>query len=342
MRPELLTVVSCYFNHRRNPALLKNAREWLERTQDSGVKVIFVEHQLGERPFEFDPAKHPHVTLIQLRGTAEHELWLKEALLKVGFARLPEEARYICWEDADVEHSKSDWAGETVQMLQHHRVGQTWTHAVDLDGGGEVMPNEWGQDVDRSFSAAFRDGDIDTPAGRTMLPQRQGLPGPILAKEGYYGAIEDRPKDGGKSSKRDHRQHYGYSWAARRSVLQGVGLIDWLVTGSADYHMALAFAGIKSRVGNESSTGYARRISEYATRCEEFVKQDVGVVPGIIMAHFHGEKAKRFYLSRHAVMSASQFDPDRDLAYGTDGLPQLVGDNRVLRDGLRRYFMRRN
>jgi hypothetical protein len=60
------------------------------------------------------------------------------------------------------------------------------------------------------------------------------------------------------------------------------------------------------------------------------------------MAHFHGPKNKRFYISRHSVMTASGFDPDRDLSHGADGLPQLIGDNRVLRDGLRRYFMRRN
>ena len=39
MRAELLHVIGCYFNHRRNPHLLRNARTWLERTQDAGVKV---------------------------------------------------------------------------------------------------------------------------------------------------------------------------------------------------------------------------------------------------------------------------------------------------------------
>ena len=155
-----------------------------------------------------------------------------------------------------------------------------------------------------------------------------------------YDHCTDPVKMGVKS---DRRQHFGYSWAARRDVLQGIGgFMDWLVTGSADYHMALAFAGLTSRIGEESSAGYRRRIREFAARCNEFVKQDVGVVPGAILAHYHGPKAKRFYISRHAVMTSSGFDPDRDVSYGVDGLPHLVGDNRVLRDGLRRYFMRRN
>ena len=41
--------------------------------------MIFVEHQIGERPYEFDPMIYPHVQLIQLHCTAAHELWLKEA-----------------------------------------------------------------------------------------------------------------------------------------------------------------------------------------------------------------------------------------------------------------------
>ena len=334
MRAELLYVISCYFNHRRNPHLLRNARAWLERSQDSGARVIFVEHQIGERPYEFDPMMFPHVQLIQLRGTAAHELWLKEALLKRALGYLPEDARYVCWEDADVEHARKDWAPETVQMLQNHRVGQTWTHAIDFGPGGEVMTNEWGHDVDRSFAAAWRDGDVKCPAGDVLLDKA----GKCMPQDGYYGSGETGPV----ASKRDRRQHYGYSWAARRDVLQGVGFIDWLVTGSADYHMALAFAGLTSRIGEESSDGYRRRIREYARNCNEFVRQDIGVVPGTLMAHFHGPKNKRFYISRHSVMTASGFDPDRDLSTGGDGLPQLVGDNRVLRDGLRRYFMRRN
>ena len=287
--------------------------------------------------FEFDPAKYPHVNLLQLRGSDAHELWLKEALTKAGMARLPQDAKYVCWEDADVEHARPDWAAETVQMLQNHRLGQTWSHAIDFGPQGEVMRNEWGNDADRSFSAAFLAGDLPTPAGNVLIPEAIAKCGTPV--EGYgSGSCEAKAE-----YKRDHRQHFGYSWAARREVLQGIGgVMDWLVTGSADYHMARAFAGLPSDVKSDATPGYRRRLNEFARRCDEFVKQDIGCVPGTLLAHYHGPKVKRFYFTRHAVLSAGQFDPDVDLAYGMDGLPQLVGDNRVLRDGLRRYFMRRN
>ena len=216
MRADLLHAVSCYFNARRNPYLLLNAKTWLERTQDSGVHVTFVEHQIGDRPFEFTHEKYPHVNLIQLRGTDAHELWLKEALTKAGMARLPQDAKYVCWEDADVEHALPAWAAETVQMLQNHRVGQTWSHAIDFGPQGEVMRNEWGNDADRSFSAAFLAGDLPTPVGNVLIPEAVCKASPV---EGYGSG-----SCGGKAEyKRDFRQHFGYSWAARREVLQGIG-----------------------------------------------------------------------------------------------------------------------
>jgi len=336
MRAENLHVLSCYFNHRRNSHLLKNAREWLKRTLDDGVTVHMAEHQIGERPFELTAEEFPHVHFHHVRGHAAHEVWLKEALIKKLMTLLPDHVKYVCWEDADVEHARRDWAAETIQMLQHHRVGQTWVHAIDMGPSGGVMRNEWGNDVDRSFSAAFIAGDVHSPLGDLLHEGRPRRKRHVPA-EGYAPAREE---DDGPQI--DYRQHYGYSWAARRSTLEGVGLIDWLVTGSADYHMALGYAGIESNVAEDSSHGYRRRIREFQRLCEEHVKQDIGCVPGTIMAHYHGPKANRFYISRHAILTRSGFDPDKDLAYGLDGMPYLTGDNRVLRDGLRRYFSRRN
>ena len=335
MRADLLHVVGVYSNPRRFASRLRLAREWIEHMHESGVRLILVQHAFGERPYDFD-ADDPllrGVNLVSLRGGPEHELWLKEGLVNAGFARVPEEAKYLCWEDADVRHVRSDWAAETVHMLQHYRVGQTWAQTIDLGPQGEVMTNEWGHDVDRSFCAAWLAGDIDEPTDGYGQPQSRAL----FAR---------------RTGEKDWRQHYGYSWAIRRDALKGLGrLLDWMVTGSADYHMALGFCGkLRSVTERELadhrekglSHGYVRRLREFAQRCEEHIRQDIGCVPGTLIHGFHGPKKNRFYIGRKDILIESGFDPDVDLAADVNGLPTLVTDNRLLRDGLRRYNVQRN
>ncbi len=328
MRPDLLHVVGVYSNPRRFDARVRLLREWIPRQLDAGVKLTLVLHAFGDRPHDLNPVDPllKHVNLVLLRGGPEHELWLKEGLVNAGLARLPESAKYICWEDTDIQHIRPDWASETVHMLQHYRVGQTWSHAMDLGPNGECVRNEWGNDVDRSFCAAWLDGDV----------------GAITPDYGSTAPLQSRALLANKV-KRDGRTHFGFSWAMRRDALTGIGrLLDWMITGSADYHMALAFAGLPLPEDTRMAPGYNRRLREFAKRAHEHIRQDIGCVPGTIMHGWHGPKRNRFYLSRFDILTESGFDPDVDLAYDVNGLPTLVTDNRLLRDGLRRYNVQRN
>ena len=263
MKASLLHVVGAYFNHWRAPHRSQLARKWVKDALDSGANVTFVEHALGERPYEFS-AEDPdfkHVNLVQIRGDERYEVGLlKEGLLNYGFSRLPEDARYVCWQDMDVAHVRPDWAAETVHMLQHYFVGQTWTHSVDLDEAGNVMRNEWGNDADRSFSAAFAAGDVTHDSGAYLPPR----------------ALIDAAR------KPDARSHSGYSWAIRRSALTGIGrLVDWDIIGSADYQMARCFAGaFAGKFDFAASPAYVRRYAEFARLCDLHIRQSVGVVPG--------------------------------------------------------------
>ena len=326
-----LHVVGVYSNPRRWASRERLFLEWMQRTMETpGVHLTVVEHAFGERPFLISDAVHDF-DLVQFRGGPEHELWLKEGLVNAGFAsilRRHPDAKYLCWEDADVTHVHPSWADETVHMLQHHRVGQTWTHAVDLDPGYSCATNEHGKDVDRSFCAAWLAGDI-------QLPKDQAQSRALLTH----------------SKITDWRQHYGYSWAIRADALKGIGrLIDWMVTGSADYHMSMGFCGKmlsitdKELADNRSglSAGYVRRLREFGAKCHDHIRQDLGCVPGIIMHHWHGNKKQRAYIGRKDIIIESGFDPDIDLVYDVHGLPTLATDNRLLRDGLRRYSYSRN
>jgi hypothetical protein len=327
MYSDLLHVVAVFSNPRRYASRERLARAFISHMLASGVCLTMVEHAFGERPFVFAPsdAGAQGWSLVQVRGGANQELWIKEALQKIGVRTLPNDWRYLALIDADITFTRADWAAETVQMLQHHRVGQNWSHSVDLGPNGEVLRNEWGNDADRSFSAAWLAGDVSGPVEGYGVGQPQSRA--LLANKGA----------------RDWRQHYGYAWAFRREAWDGIGgLPDWLVTGSADYHAALAFAGKLDRSEAYVSPGATRRLREFADRCDAFVRQDIGCVPGTILHGFHGSKRNRVYLTRKDILVESQFDPDKDLTHDWQGIPSLAGDNRLLRDGLRRLMVIRN
>jgi hypothetical protein len=318
-----LHVVAGYSNHRRYQVRPRLLKLWLQHMLDSGVTLTVVQHTLGDRAHDLDPDKDPnlkHVNLVSLRGGPEQEIWLQHALYNVGFSRLPEDAKFVAWQDTDLFYIRDDWPLETLHMLQHHRIGQTWTHSVDLDPNGNVIANEWDNLIDRSFCAAWHRGDVEPLTTRAML---------------------------GAGSTTDWRRHTGFGWAIRRDILRGLGrLIDWLVAGSGDYHMALGFCGqlralvakaLREGWDKKYSAAYYRKLLEWADRCDEWVRQDIGVVDGTILHSWHGSKKNRYYGAREEILTEAHFDPDRDIGYDVHGVPMLVGDNRALRDGLRRY-----
>src|ERR1700733_7993952 len=183
-----LHVVAGYSNHRRYRVRPRLLAYWLEHMLDSGVTLTVVQHTLGDRAPDLDADKDPnlkHVNLISLRGGAEQEVWLQHALYNVGFSRLPDTARWVAWADTDLFFVRKDWATETLHMLQHHRIGQAWTHSVDLDPNGNVIANEWSNLVDRSFCAAWHRGDVEPLTTRAML---------------------------GAGSTTDWRRHTGFMW----------------------------------------------------------------------------------------------------------------------------------
>jgi hypothetical protein len=326
-----LHVVTAYTNFRQSKVRPRLTRQWLEEIQDSGATVCLVEFALGERPYEFSSDELKHVRLIQLRGGSEYEIWIRDAQIMVGFNSYPN-ARYFCWADADIHHRNNDWVMDTLHMLQHNRVGQTWTHTYDLDPKGNVARNEWGNDVDRSFCAAWLAGDIDIRPGQYAAQFPKSMLDP------------KKPKD--------WRSHTGYSWAIRRDALQGIGrLMDWLITGSSDWHMALGFCGNLRQFVYDSlakkdqyvySSSYYNRMLDFADKCDKHIRQDIGCVNGVLEHGWHGSKKNRFYGSRESILQEGHFDPDQHLGWDPHGIPYLKDNNIIIRDGLQRLNRMKN
>lgn len=309
-----LYVIAVVSNPVRWASRAKLYREFAERMAVPGVQLVTVEQAFGDRPFVLtQPDSRWHV---QVRAGAESEVWVKESLINIGFRHLAGQApewRYAAWIDADVQFVRPDWASETVEALQHHRVVQPFSHAIDL------MPSMHHRGDTESFCYAYWNEPelLEKCAGR-----------------GY-----------GKPPIPAHKLHPGYAWALRREVWEGIkGLIDWCPMGSADHHMAWAFVGKIAEAidGYATSPAYRRRAHEFQARCEEHVMHDLGYVPGTLLHHWHGKKRERFYVERKAALAKTGFCPDRDLTYNAQGLLVLQGKNLKLRDALRRYFRSRN
>ena len=156
----------------------------------------------GGRQFEVTQAGNPRH--LQLRTS--HEIWHKENALNLLIQRLPAEAKYVAWIDADVKFSRPDWAQETLQLLQHYDVLQMFSHAQDVGPNYEPLTTTPG------FLYKWVT-DQPSPHEPKFMAQKPAY--------GYYSVHSGQ------------FWHPGFAWAAKRSALESVGmLIDHAILGA--------------------------------------------------------------------------------------------------------------
>lgn len=301
MRADLLHVVTARTNPKRWSVPPAHYREFEQHMLDSGVHLTVVECALGDRPWEADG--HPHVQHVGVR--AKSLLWHKENLINIGISRLPPEARYIAWIDADIEFRNPNWASDTVHALQQYAVVQPWSEALDLGPDGSPMLIK-GQHVHTSFCKVWR----------------------------YQGEVQPEPYG---------YAHPGYAWASRRDVLDNVGgLLDISGLGAADHQMAKAMIGQpESSIHGQTSRGYQDAILNWAVLAEKYIKGNLGFVQGVIEHKFHGAKANRKYQERWDILVKHKFDPRTDLKRNTYGVWELAGNKPELQRDIDSYFGQR-
>lgn len=268
------------------------------------VHLVTVEHAFGDRHHEVTDADNPdHV---QVRGN--HELWMKENLINIGVRELPRDWKYMAWIDADVEFYNKDWAQETLHQLQHHQVLQLFETAVDLGPRNNVVQLHHG------FCSQHRKG------------------APRVLNAGKYG--------GGQKV----FWHPGFAWACRREFYENVdGLLDFGVLGAGDHHMSLGLIGAaKESMPSGLNSNYVKAVLEWEKKAQRAAQGNIGFVEGSILHHWHGPKAKRYYIERWDVLKKHQFDPEADIRYDSQGLIELAGNKPGLRDDIRAYFRARD
>jgi hypothetical protein len=310
-------------------------RRFEKHMYDSGVDLVTVEIQQGERPFQVTEEGNPNH--VQLRTYSE--MWHKENALNIAARRLYEiypDWKYMAWIDADIKFMNEGWAAETLSMLQRYRILQLWSTCIDLDGDMNPLVVGGVPKVIRSFCWCYRESFRNPDAiGVNVDGKNQYNKG--LGDWKDYAALT-RPF-----------WHSGFAWAIRRDTYEDLGgcydggLFEIGILGSGDHHMALAFIEeVERSLPRSVGTRYMDLLIEYQNRCKQFVRRDIGYIDGGIAHFFHGSKINRRYRDRWSILQNNGYDPTYDLKRDMSGLFMLTDRNIQLRDEIRAYFEMRN
>lgn len=309
-----LYVITMISNPVRYRSRYELYRKFEESMKQAGANLITIELAFGTRPFVI--TERDNLNHIQLRTI--DELWHKENALNIAInyvAQLDPEAKYIAWVDADVLPMRPvrEWLEETVQELQHYQFVQMFETAIDLDPNHAMIGTPA-----VSFMAQYVKSGY-------QLPTRGGF------WEDYYDKAVGHP---------------GYAWAANIDALTAVGnLIDFSILGAGDRHMALGLIGCMDQSFGTRGEAYIRKLMEWQSRAERWIKRDVGFVRGSIFHFWHGAKQNRQYVSRWKILTENKYNPETDIKTDHQGLYQLETwtDRQImLRDQIRTYFRQRN
>ena len=334
--PDKLYVLTMLENPLRFRARYRNYWRFQDHMERGGAILYTAEIALGGRRFEVTEPGNPRH--LQLHTSCE--FWHKENALNLLAERLPADCRYIAVFDADIQFARPDWAQEILHLLQHYDVIQPFSDAQDLGPDDEPLPGH----LSKSFLYQWCERGIP-PHDPDFLET------PSL-KWTVNGAVA-RQRD---NSVRGKSVPYvagaegwdpGLAWCYRRSAWDQLGgMMDWLPTGSGDWHMANALTGnLTSLVDPRHTPGYLRNCKIWERRAitvRDNPNGGLGYMPGLLLHSFHGSKGNRQYSHRHKFVINVGFDPDYDLKRDAQGLWQLTGRNPKLRDGLRLYARMRN
>jgi hypothetical protein len=301
MKDAVLDVVAVISNQCRYKTRYELYRKFeAEMLAQPNVRLTTVECAFGERPHVVtDSENRRHVKV-----RTSHELWIKENLIEIGISHLQLDWKYVAWIDADCGFTRSDFALETIQQLQHHQIVQMFSHAIDLGPNQETLQTHMG------FG---------------------------------YGHVMRKPPNHGTPNSPYAFFHPGYAWAATRNFIETVGgLMSWTLLGAADHVLACAVLG-KLPLPKQLAVdcpNYIKLATEWMHRAAA-IKQDMGFVPTTLLHGWHGRKADRKYVERWQILLENKYDPLADIKRDWQGVLALTENKPKLRDDLRLYFRQR-
>lgn len=301
-----LWAITSYYNPAGYQRRLENYRRFRANLE---VPLVTVEWAV-DRPFELRPDDADVV--IQIRGG--DVMWQKERLLNVALEALPPTCQHVAWIDCDVLFENRRWPQLAAQKLRHHPLVQLFSERANL-GPDAVLPEVGIQSMPR--------GTRQSVAWRL----RQGTVNPSdLAVQGRaYAACS-----------------YGLAWAARREVMQELGLYDACVLGGGDRILLLAaLLNPQAAQFGELNDHQHHHIHAWHEAFYRRVQGRIGCVEGRLFHLWHGELENRRYDERLTILKEQRFNPQRDLAISDDHVWRWNSEKPQLHDGVRQYFQLR-
>lgn len=229
---------------------------------------------------------------IILRVPIQSCLWHKESLLNLGIAKLPAEAEFVVWLDADVVFTNEHWIEQTCERLEKVAIVQPFSECVRL-----------------SRDAALQDGlCAELPDGNREMKRQ----------DGFYASLLKNPQQFSNSKK--YPGHPGFAMAARRDFLAAVPLYEMMVFGGGDRMFAYGPTPFFPDIH------YYRHVplllAHYASwkeRCRKVSEERFAATPGRVLHLWHGDQRRRHYTTRWGLYP-QDFDPERHLVRDAHGL----------------------
>lgn len=289
-----------------NPGGYRNKRVNYERFM-APFRAGGVRTLTVECAFGADPFELPEGSdVLHIRGGSV--MFQKERMLNLALPHLHQNCTKVAWLDADVVFERGDWVQAASAALDEYVVIQPFEECYRLPPGADFYAGcgqRW-----LSFGAAYQQCD------------------PVVATGRY----------------KDHG-HVGFAWAARRSLLEKVGLRDVDPNGHGDHLMAHAMLGDWNSVCVRRLVGavgpYAESTRRWAREFYAEVNGSLGYIPGALMHLWHGRISDRRYYTLALRLRAFGFDPDRHLRQDASGLWAWTEEAAAMEKEYHRYFATR-
>jgi hypothetical protein len=133
----------------------------------------------------------------------------------------------------------------------------------------------------------------------------------------------------------------GLGWAARRSVLINMPLLDWAISSGADSIMACAFFGKNQTDMLYHTLGYHKALSKWQNTANKIVGEQVGYVQGLALHSWHGPRDGRGYKQVERILLDDEFNPDTDIKLSGSGLYTFTGNNKKLEKDMMDWYLNR-
>jgi hypothetical protein len=227
-------------------------------------------------------------------------IWQTERLLNHGIRSLPPEFDMVAWVDADVLFDQPDWPARVKQALQRWPLVQMFSLA-------RMMPER-------------------------TLPQvpEMELPGSMYCMLNGVKWPDGSARLG----------HCGYAWAARREVIESVGLYDAAPVGGGDKNKLFALLNQldQQQMTERQNAAMRAHYHDWARRLRAACNERCGYVDTSLRHLWHGSLESRHYRTRHAIPLRHEFNPWEDLGVGPSGVWQWSSDKPELHREVGNYL----